>query len=41
MLNLELFRSLYGLCSADVTAGRAPNPVSHTDNQVVLSALYW
>lgn len=32
---------MHGLCSADVTAGGEPNPVSHTDSQAVLSALYW
>ena len=49
MLNLERFPlsvlpcalCMHGLCSADVTAGGEPNPVSHTDSQAVLSALYW
>lgn len=49
MLNLERFPlsvlpcalCMHGLCSADVTAGGEPNPVSHTDSRAVLSALYW
>ena len=48
MLNLEYFHSLlsrsfcmHGLCSADVTAGGEPNPVTHTDSRAVLSALCW
>lgn len=46
MLKLEHFLlscafCMHSLCSADVTAGGEPNPVSHTDSQAVLSALCW